>query len=226
VFFRRKNGKINRYVLNTIVLMPYPFSFDLTKISRSFFREVARISYDKEIHKKVGDAARYLIQKFRIRELTGLDLSDAVRLMEDFIDVQVTNMRNKTQFLKTKKRALFLPHCSRKFMDGRCKAIFDPEIPTYRCSHCSSDCPVHQATLLGEKNGYDVYIIPGGSCIKEILEKNRYEAVVGVACGMEIMLAKTLLSKLRLPGQAVPLIKNGCANTKFNLETLEKILRA
>ena len=204
--------------------MPYPFSFDLTRISRAFFREVARISYDKGIHKRVGDAARYLIEKFRIRELTGLDFSDAIRLMEDFIDIQIMNMRVKTNFSKVKKRALFLPHCSRKFMDGRCKATFNPEIPTYRCSHCSNDCPIHQATLLGEKNGYDVYVIPGGSCIKEILEKNRYEAVVGVACGIEIRLAANLLNKLRLPGRAVPLIKNGCANTRFDMETLEKIL--
>jgi len=205
--------------------MPYPFSFDLTKISRAFFQEVARISYDKRIHKRVGDAARYLIEKFRIRELTGLDLSDAIRLMEDFIDVQIMNMRVKTSFLKVKRRALFLPHCSRKFMDSRCKATFNPEIPTYRCSHCSQDCPIHQATLLGEKYGYDVYVIPGGSCLKEILEKKRYEAVVGVACGMEIRLAANLLNKLKLHGRAVPLIKNGCANTRFDMEALERILR-
>ena len=134
------------------------------------------------------------------------------------------NMRAKDAFSKAKKRALFLPHCSRKFMDNRCNAIFDPKVPTYRCSHCSDDCPIHQATLLGEKYGYDVYVIPGGSCLKEILEKNRYEAVVGVACGMEIMLAEKLLEKLKLPGQAVPLIKNGCANTKFDMEFLKKIV--
>jgi len=206
--------------------MPYPFSFDLTRISRNFFKEVARISYDRRIHKKIGDAARFLLEKFRIRELTGLDLSDAVMLMEDFIDIQILNMKTETDFAKTSKRALFLPHCSRKFMDSRCKAVFNPKIPTYYCSHCSSDCPIHQATILGERNGYDVYIIPGGSCLKEILRKNHYEGVVGVACGMEIKLAGKLLEKMNLPGQAVPLIKNGCANTKFDLESLEKILRS
>jgi len=205
--------------------MPYPFSFDLTKVPRSFFREIIRVSYEKKIYRRVGDVARYLIEKFRIHELTGLDLSDAVRLMEDFMDIQIMNMKAKNNFSKAKKRALFLPHCSRKFMDSRCKATFNPEIPSYTCSHCSSDCLIHQAVLLGEKNGYDVYVIPGGSCIKEILKKNRYEAVVGVACGMEIKLAGELLSKLNLPGQAVPLIKNGCANTRFDLEFLEKILR-
>lgn len=205
--------------------MPYPFIFDLTRISRAFFKEVARISVDKGIHRKVGNAARYLVEKFRIRELTGLDLSEAIMLMEDFIDIQIINMKAKKDFSETRKRALFLPHCSRKFMDSRCKATFNPEIPTYRCRHCSEDCLIHHATLLGEENGYDVYVIPGGSCVKDILKRNRYEAVVGVACGMEIRLAGNLLKKMKLPGQAVPLIKNGCSNTRFDLETLERTLR-
>ena len=206
--------------------MPYNFNFDLTKISRSFCREVARIAHDSRIHERTGDAARYLIRKFRIQELTGLNLSDAISLIEDFIETQIENMRYRDEFLKAERRALFLPHCSRKYMDSRCKAIFNPEIPSFYCSHCSSDCLIHQATLLGKKGGYDVYVVPGGSCIKEILERNNYEAVVGVACGMEIRLAEKVLEKLHLPGQAVPLIKNGCANTKFNLETLKRILYA
>ena len=109
-------------------------------------------------------------------------------------------------------------------MDKRCKAGFDRDIPSYRCAHCSPDCLVNQATLLGEKRGYDVYVLPGGSCIHEILQKGRYEALVGVACGQEIRLAEGLLDKVGLPGQNVPLIKNGCANTTFNLNALKEIL--
>jgi hypothetical protein len=32
------------------------------------------------------------------------------------------------------------------------------------------------------------------------------------------------LQHLGLTGQAVPLTKNGCANTKFNLQTLKKTM--
>jgi len=204
--------------------MPYPFNFDLTKVSRSLFKEIARIAHSSGIHRRMGEAARLLLKKFRVQEFTGLDFSEGVQLMEDFIEIQIKNITNRERFINAKRKALLLPHCSRKYMDSNCKARFDPTIPSYYCSHCSNDCLIHQATLLGERRGYDVYVLPGGSCIKRILEKERYEAVVGVACGMEIRLAERLLEKLGLAGQAVPLIKNGCANTRFNIDALQKIL--
>jgi len=204
--------------------MPYTFNFDLTKVSSGFFTEIAKIVDRKRLHRKMGKSFRGLVKKFRLDEITGLNISDAVSLVEDFVDIQIKNIVNRERFSKAKKRALFLPHCSRKYMDNRCKAKFDPNVPSYFCQHCSEDCLIHQATLLGEKRGYDVYILPGGSCVTKILEKGGYEAVVGVACGEEIKLADKILEKLNLPGQAVPLIKNGCAYTKFNISMLKNIL--
>ena len=204
--------------------MPYTFNFDLTKVSSGFFTEIAKIVDRKRLHRKMGKSFRGLVKKFRLDEITGLNISDAVSLVEDFVDIQIKNVVNREHFNKAKKRALFLPHCSRKYMDNRCKAKFDPNVPSYFCQHCSEDCLIHQATLLGEKKGYDVYILPGGSCVTKILEKGGYEAVVGVACGEEIKLADKILEKFNLPGQAVPLIKNGCAYTKFNISMLKNIL--
>jgi hypothetical protein len=73
---------------------------------------------------------------------------------------------------------------------------------------------------LSEKKGYDVYVVPGSSCISRIVKSRGYEGVVGVACGEETRLSGEVLEKLGIAGQAVPLIKNGCANTIFNVETL------
>jgi hypothetical protein len=47
---------------------------------------------------------------------------------------------------------------------------------------------------------------------------------VGVACGEEIKMFGPFLNGTEVAGQAIPLIKNGCANTIFNLETLVKVL--
>jgi hypothetical protein len=52
------------------------------------------------------------------------------------------------------------------------------------------------------------------------LKTKRYEGVVGVACGEEIKMSGEMLKGLGVAGQAVPLIKNGCSNTAFNIETL------
>jgi hypothetical protein len=204
--------------------MPYKFTFDLSRISRFFFTELTKVGYQKGMHKKVGRAVHEIIRKFKIQETTGLNLSDAVLLLEDLIEIQARNLLEREKFVQTSKRALFLPHCSRKYMDNRCEAVFDPNIPSYICAHCSPDCLINRAVSLAEKKGYDVYILPGGSCVPKILQTRHYEGVVGVACGEETKLGAKILKGMDIVGQAVPLIKNGCANTSFNIETLSHIL--
>ncbi|MBX5320698.1 MAG: DUF116 domain-containing protein [Candidatus Bathyarchaeota archaeon] len=204
--------------------MPYKFTFDLSRIPRFFFTEIAKISYEKRMHRKVGNTMQDIIRKFRIEEMTGLNLSDAVQLLEDLVDMEARNFLERKKFRKTRKRALFLPHCSRKFMDNRCKAKFEQDIPSYVCAHCSPDCLINRAASVAEMKGYDVYILPGGSCISKILKLKHYEGVVGVACGEELRLAGEALYQMNVAGQAIPLLKNGCANTFFNIETLFKIL--
>jgi hypothetical protein len=204
--------------------MPYRFTFDLSKVPRFFFTEIATVSYQRGMHKSVLTKLHELILKFKIQEATGLNLADAVVLLQDMIDLQAINMIERNKFLQTKKRALLLPHCARKFMDSRCRAVFDANIPSYTCSHCSPDCLVNKADALAKKKGYDVYLLPGGSCIPKILKANRYEGIIGIACGEEMKIMEPLLESMDLAGQGIPLIKNGCANTIFNMETLVKVL--
>ncbi len=204
--------------------MPYKFTFDLSKIPRFFFAEIAKTSYQKRVHQRIGRNAQEMIKKFKIQEATGLELSDALVLLEDLIDVHARNLIEREKFVLTKKRALFLPHCSRKYMDNQCNAFFDSTIPSYICAHCSPDCLVNKATSFAERKGYDVYIVPGGSCVTKILKTKGYEGAVGVACGEEIRLIGEVLTDIGITGQAIPLIKNGCANTVFNTDTLAKTL--
>lgn len=204
--------------------MPYKFTFDLSQVPRFFFNEIAMVSYQKGMHKTFLKTLNDLILKFKIQEATGLNISDAIVLLQDLIDLQAINSMQRGKFLETKKRALFLPHCSRKYMDSRCKAVFNADIPSYVCAHCSEDCLVNKASCLAEKRGYDVYLVPGGSCIPKILKNAQYEGIIGVACGEEMKMMAPLLSGMDVAGQAIPLIKNGCANTIFNMDTLVKVL--
>jgi len=201
--------------------MPYQFTFDLSKAPHLFFAEIARVSYQKGMHKTL---LQEIIKNCRIQEATGLNLSDAVVLLQDFIDLQAVNLIERKKFLKSKKRVLLLPHCSRKYMDKRCQASFDASLPSYTCAHCSKDCLVNKADRLAKKKGYDVYVVPGGSCILKILKENPYEGVIGVACGEEVKMGVAALDSMNVAVQVIPLIKNGCANTAFNMETLVKTL--
>src|SRR3989337_3399423 len=115
--------------------MPYHFTFDLSPVPRFFFTEIARISYQKGMHKTLFNTLQDIIKKFKIQEATGLNLSDAVVVIQDLVELQAVNLVERKKFLQTKKRALLLPHCSRKYMDNRCKAAFGPSTPSYPFPH-------------------------------------------------------------------------------------------
>ena len=204
--------------------MAYKFNFDFTRVSQSFFREIAKTAENTGIHRKIGYGISSLVNKFRVHEITGLDLQNIVEVVTDLVDIQIKNAVNRSAFVKTKNRVLLLPQCLRKKTHGSCKAMFKPEIPSHFCNSCSRGCLVNQATRMGKQKGYDVYILDGGSCITHIMEQNKYDAVVGVACPPEIKLATNYLEELGIPGQGVPLTKNGCVFTKFNIESLQKVL--
>jgi uncharacterized protein len=204
--------------------MPYKFTFDISKTPHHFFTEIAVASYQRGVHKVFLNTLKDIIKRFRIQEATGLNFQDSLVLIQDLIDIQAANLMNRGQFLSTKKRAVFLPHCSRKYMDGRCKAIFDTNIPSYVCAHCSPDCDVNKADSIAKEKGYDVYVLPGGSCVPKILKAHKYEGIVGVACGEEVKMSLELLSSMNVTGQSVPLLKNGCANTTFSIDALTKTL--
>ena len=204
--------------------MGYKFTFDFTNVSQSFFREIIKTAENTKIHKKIGYGISSLVKKFKIQEITGLDIQNLVEVVTDLVDIQIKNVIHRPTFIEAKKKALFLPQCLRKNTHGSCKATFKPEIPSHFCNACSSNCLVNRATVIGKQRGYDIYIIDGGSCIARIMERNSYDAVVGVACPPEIKLAENYLEELGIPSQGVPLTKNGCVFTKFNLESLEKIL--
>lgn len=87
--------------------MPYGFNFDLSRLSRSFFREVAKASSEKNIHRKIGKKARHLVERFRIHEMTGLNVSEALLVIEDLIDLYVKNLSFKDKKKGASTTSLF-----------------------------------------------------------------------------------------------------------------------
>ena len=66
----------------------------------------------------------------------------------------------------------------------------------------------------GENLGYEVFIIPGSTFLKKIIEKNKFKAVLGVACYQDLNLGMMKLSNFSCQG--VPLSRDGCINTKVD----------
>lgn len=205
--------------------MSYDFTFDLSRLSQALFQEIAAFSEHGKINEKIGTIAKNLVKKFHVDKMTGLPVGDSITIVEDLIEIHLKNSVAHKKFIQTQKQALFLPHCCRKYMDSRCKATFDTEFSCYRCAHCSSDCNAHLATRIAEEEQYDVYILPGGSGVRKILQKARYDGIVGVACTDELQLGMKILEQYNTPYQAIPLTKNGCSQTQFNIETLQWYLK-
>jgi hypothetical protein len=204
--------------------VPYSFIYDLTRISQGALKQLVELAYEARLHKLLGGQARRLVKAFKIDEATGLNLVDAITLVEDIIEVQAANKLQRDRFEQAQRKALLLPHCARSRMDRQCMADFRPDVPTYDCNGCRDNCLINKATAMGEAKGYDVYVIPGGACAEKILRDRNYDGVVGVACGLELKMALGLLKKLGIPGQGVFLTKNGCSNTSLNLQSLAKVL--
>ena len=205
--------------------MSYNFTFDLSQLSQALFKEISKFSMKERVHEKISNIARKLVKKFNVEKIIGLSLCDSITLIEDLINIQIKNNVFKRYFIKSKRRALFLPHCCRKYMDSKCKANFNSETSSYICNHCSNDCVINQATKLAKKENYDVYILAGSSCVRKILEKNEYEGIIGVACTEELRYATKIFDRCEITPQGVPLIKNGCSGTLFNFETLKQIIK-
>jgi hypothetical protein len=204
--------------------MAYKFTFDISKLPKKLFIETYEFCELNPNIESLDDIAEKFVKKFDVDKLSGLTFDNAKILIQDIIDIQIKNIHLRNYFDKSHSRALFLPHCCRKFMDSRCKAEFKIETSSYECSNCSNDCMVNLATRIAKTEGYDVYILPGASCLSKIFDKKRYEGVVGIACTDEIKLANKCLFKLKIPAQAIPLLKNGCAETLFSVDALRKIL--
>ncbi|MCX6803285.1 MAG: DUF116 domain-containing protein, partial [Candidatus Diapherotrites archaeon] len=142
--------------------------------------------------------------------------------MIQYTHVELRNTVYEPDFKKIpfSERALFLPHCPRNA--AVCKAILDEE--GYHCKHCGS-CNLDAAIKLAKKNGYTkIYIVPGGSLVKKILEKDRPKAAIGVSCFHEAVMAFELTKQVKIIPQAVLLLRDGCKDTLINLPLLEEKL--
>jgi hypothetical protein len=148
-----------------------------------------------------------------------LGLSDA---LIQFAHVELRNAVYEPEFKKIpfNERALFLPHCSRN--SKTCIALNDDE--GLHCQHCGG-CDVSKAVKIAEKLGYtQIFMVPGGSMVKKMLDKYKPRAAVGVSCFHEAIMAFELTKHVNVVPQVVMLVKDGCKDTVINFPLLEEKL--
>ena len=148
------------------------------------------------------------------------------------LGTEVLSRAYRARFLSAKRKIVIVPPCMRAQPEEKCKAIETPF--GAKCQACTPACRVHQITKLGEKRGFEVYIIPdelrgigaeAGRAIEGL-------GLVGVACALTNWSGGWQADALGVPAQGVLLDYVGCKYhwdekgipTDTNLHKLEEVL--
>ena len=146
-----------------------------------------------------------------------LDEAGMERKYFDFAAVLVNNeaWRETVAAIPYEKRLLLLPKCLRHAQE--CPARFD-EVGLL-CEHCGR-CVIDDLKSQAERLGYAVLIAEGSPVVMSLIETGRIEGVVGASCLSVLEKVFPYMEAGAVPGLAVPLLRDGCANTSVDLDWL------
>lgn len=114
-------------------------------------------------------------------------------------------------------KMLFLPRCLR---EPSCEAK-EKKDAGLLCELCNEFCQIFQIKNWAEGYQFEVFVVPGGSLVRQLVAKHRPKRIFGVACQKEIdLIANDGLPKTLIIDY-VPLLVDGCVETKVNLERIK-----
>jgi hypothetical protein len=136
---------------------------------------------------------------------------------------ELKNNAYRHKFKKAENRIILAPHCMRH---SDCKARTTRT--GIQCTSCGK-CDFAAIKALSEKYGYRLYIITGSSFVKHILkhpESKGVDGVLAIGCAYEINKGMREMKHTKLAAVGIPLLTNGCYNTKIDLKYFEEQLIA
>lgn len=157
------------------------------------------------------------IEELRTHTEAVLEQAGMERKYADFAAVLVNNeaWRETVAAIPCEKRLLLLPKCLRDAPG--CPASFD-DIGLL-CEHCGR-CVIDDLKSQAEQLGYAVLIAEGSPVVMSLIEAGRIEAVIGASCLSVLERVYPYMEAGAVPGIAIPLLQDGCANTSVDLEWL------
>jgi hypothetical protein len=145
---------------------------------------------------------------------------------------ETLNRAYRERFRSTQRKVVIVPPCMREQPDEDCKAKETPF--GARCQACKPTCRVHQITKMGEKLGFEVFIIPDelrgiGAEVKRGVDSI---GLVGVSCALTNWSGGWDAEELGIPAQGTLLDYVGCRyhwdekgiSTDTNLAQLGKMV--
>lgn len=139
------------------------------------------------------------------------------RKYADFAAILMSNevWRETVAAIPYEKRLLLVPNCLR--CAEKCPAGFDDL--GLLCQQCGR-CVIGELKGQAEQLGYAVLIAEGSPVVMSLIETGQVEAIVGVSCLSVLERVFPYMEAGAVPGVAIPLLRDGCANTSVDLDWL------
>lgn len=135
------------------------------------------------------------------------------------VDLMDYLCEEKYKKIPPERRIIVLPHCLR---DTKCPGKIDARFGV-KCKNCGKCGIGHIKEICDEKN-IQLYICPGSSFVKRVVDRVQPEAVVGVACEVDLYAVMKHVTGKKIPMVGVLLSKSGCIETEVDWATVEEKL--
>ncbi len=167
-----------------------------------------------------GVSRNQVVQREELERL-GLALLETVGLSGEhlgFAMVAINNEFWRAQYANVPfgHRLLLLPHCMR---DSRsCRGTYSPT--GLSCADCGA-CRLSDLRHKAEDLGYKVMIAEGTPSVLKMVLVGQADAILAVACLDSLESAFSTVVKLGIPNVAVPLLADGCVDTRAEFDQIE-----
>lgn len=183
---------------------------------------------------KIRSASRLLVQQKNLIPPMGLDelkINAAVVLEQagfssDYLPFAAVVLNNElwrpiVERIPFSKRLLLIPQCLRHIPD--CPAQIDSL--GLICRHCGR-CVIDKILRRAEELGYASLVAEGSPVVMALIESGQIQATIGVSCLSVLERVFPYMEAGAVPGIAIPLLKDGCCYTFFDIDWLTEVLEA
>ncbi len=118
------------------------------------------------------------------------------------------------------RRLLLLPRCLSN--PEECRA--EKDAIGLLCTQCGS-CVIGTIQAEAEKLGYITLVAEGTTVVSKLLSSGKVDSVIGVGCVDSLQKIFPVMSEHAIPGQGIPLLRDGCSRTDLDLERAIAIIR-
>ncbi len=148
--------------------------------------------------------------RYRWREDRFACLRSRVEYHLNMVGAEIMNRAFRQEFAMSEKKTVLLPGCMRFRTPEECEGTKTHK--GIRCTGCEASCRVNQVRLLGDRNNYDVMIIPHSSDLSQWASKpgEPVQGVVASACLSVLVQGGWELKRYGVPAQCVVLDYCGC----------------